>query len=184
VGRKLCARVISHARLQQTEQLYLLTLGAERFFAAVGFGTVAREAVPAAVRASDQFDRICPVSAVCMSRDIRTEVIHASSELLQMRPDVPGARMWAVSLQQTMLTYFEVEPDSRFEPHGHESEQITMVLSGELFFEVQGSVHCIKAQEVIAIPSSVPHAVWTGESRVTAVDAWSPVMRKYEQSKA
>ncbi len=114
-----------------------------------------------------------------MSQDIRAEVIHASADLLRMRPDVPGARMWAVSLQNTMLTYFEVEPRSRFATHSHESEQITLVLSGELFFDVQGTVHRINAQEVIAIPSSVPHAVWTEESRVTAVDAWSPVMRKY-----
>lgn len=184
LGQSLCARIISHARLQQIERLYLLTTGAEWFFDALGFEPVAREAVPPAVRSSDQFHHICPVSAVCMNRDISAEVIHASADLLRLRPDMPGARMWAVSLQRTMLTYFEVEPHSRFDSHSHESEQITMVLSGELFFDVYGTVHCIKAQEVIAIPSSVPHAVWTGESRVTAVDAWSPVMSKYEQSKA
>ena len=78
-----------------------------------------------------------------------------------------------------MLTYFEVEPRSRFEPHSHESEQITMVLTGELFFEVQGVVHCIRPGEVIAIPSSLPHSVWTEALAVTAIDAWSPVMRKY-----
>jgi quercetin dioxygenase-like cupin family protein len=87
--------------------------------------------------------------------------------------------MWAVSLARTMLTYFEVAPQSRFEPHSHESEQITMVLTGELFFEVDGVVHGIKAGEVIAIPSSVPHAVWTAALPATAVDAWSPVMAKY-----
>ena len=83
-----------------------------------------------------------------------------------------------------MLIYFEVEPHRRFETHSHKSEQITMVISGELFFEVQGVVHRIKAGEVIAIPSSVPHAVWTEELAVTAIDAWSPVMSKYESKKA
>jgi quercetin dioxygenase-like cupin family protein len=91
--------------------------------------------------------------------------------------------MWAVTLEHTMLTYFEVEPRSRFESHTHESEQITMVLTGELFFEVRGVVHCIGPGEVIAIPSSVPHAVWTEALAVTAIDAWSPVMRKYEPTK-
>jgi quercetin dioxygenase-like cupin family protein len=118
-----------------------------------------------------------------MTRDIRREAIHASAELLRLRPDVPGARMWTVSLQHTMLTYFEVAPHSRFESHSHESEQITMVLSGELFFEVEGVAHCIKEGEVIAIPSSVPHTVWTEELAVTAIDTWSPVMRKYESTK-
>ena len=83
-----------------------------------------------------------------------------------------------------MLTYFEVEPRSRFKAHSHESEQITMVLTGELFFEVQGRTHCIRPGEVIAIPASVPHAVWTETSAVTAIDAWSPVMRKYEPTNA
>ncbi len=55
-----------------------------------------------------------------------------------------------------------------------------MVLTGELFFELRGAVHCVRPGEVIAIPSSVPHAVWTEESAVTAIDAWSPVMGKYE----
>ncbi len=82
-----------------------------------------------------------------------------------------------------MLTYFEVEPHSRFELHSHESEQITMVLTGELYFEVAGIVHSIKRGEVIAIPSSVPHAVWTEELAVTAIDAWAPLMKKYESTK-
>lgn len=114
-----------------------------------------------------------------MMRDISGEVVVASSELLRLRGDVPGARMWAVALKRTMLTYFEVAPHSRFEAHSHESEQITMALTGELFFEVEGVAHCIRAGEVIAIPSSVPHAVWTEALPVTAVDAWSPVMAKY-----
>lgn len=119
----------------------------------------------------------------CRASDIRSAAIHVSAESLQLRPDVPGARMWAVSLEHTMLTYFEVDPNSRFDAHSHESEQITMVLSGELFFEVAGVVHCIRAGEVMAIPSSIPHAVWTEALPVKAVDAWSPVMRKYEPAK-
>ncbi len=104
VGQDLYAKIISHARLQQVERLYLLTIGAEPYFTARGFEPVARDTVPAVVRASTQFQHICPASAVCMSQDIRAEVIHASADLLRMRPDVPGARMWAVSLQNTMLT--------------------------------------------------------------------------------
>jgi len=184
LGRSLSARMVSHARLLGVEQLYLLTTDAERYFAALGFERVARDHVSAPIQATAQFRSICPKSAVCMGRDISREAIHATTELLRLRPDVPGARMWAVSLERTMLTYFEVEANSRFESHSHESEQITMVLSGELFFEVRGVVHGIKPGEVIAIPSSVPHAVWTEALPVTAIDAWSPVMRKYESTRA
>ena len=179
VGKGLCEKIVSHARLQQVETLYLLTTGAEGFFTTRGFKPVLRNSVPAAIQASAQFSRICPSAAVCMTRSIGNEVIHASTELLRLRPDVPGARMWAVSLERTMLTYFEVAAQSRFETHCHESEQITMVLSGELHFQVGRAAHCIKPGEVIAIPSSIPHAVWTEALSVAAIDAWSPVMKKY-----
>jgi quercetin dioxygenase-like cupin family protein len=98
---------------------------------------------------------------------------------LQLREDVPGAHLWAVSLEHTMLTYFEVQPHSRFERHQHESEQITLVLEGQLFFETASQVITVKAGEVIAIPSNVPHAVFTREHPVRAVDAWSPVREHY-----
>ena len=80
-----------------------------------------------------------------------------------------------------MLTYFEVQAHSRFESHQHESEQITLVLEGELFFETGGQVIAVKAGEVIALPSNVPHAVFTREHAVRAVDAWSPVREDYRR---
>jgi quercetin dioxygenase-like cupin family protein len=44
----------------------------------------------------------------------------------------------SIALGRAMLTYFELQPHARFESHRHESEQITVVLEGELFFEVDG----------------------------------------------
>jgi len=105
-----------------------------------------------------------------------------SKENLKLINDVPGARQWAVSLDQTMLTYFEVNPNCRFESHIHESEQITMVIEGILYFEQGDKVIGVKAGEAIAIPSNAPHAVFTAEAAVKAVDAWSPVMDKYRAS--
>jgi amino-acid N-acetyltransferase len=171
LGRNLCARMVNHARLLGIERLYLLTIDAERHAAAMGFKRTERSEAPPEIQATSQFRSVCPKSAVCMARDISGEVIHATPELLRLRPDVLGARMWAVSLEHTMLTHFEVEPHTCFETHSHESEQITMVLTGQLFFEVAGTVHCVGAGEVIAIPSLVPHAVWTEDLAATAMDA-------------
>ncbi|MHC4241660.1 MAG: cupin domain-containing protein, partial [Planctomycetota bacterium] len=99
---------------------------------------------------------------------------------LKLQSDVPGSKMWSVALEKAMLTYFEVQPNCRHEKHNHESEQITFVLEGELFFELQEGTICVKKGEVIAIPSDIPHAVFTTESTVKAVDVWSPVMEKYK----
>lgn len=109
------------------------------------------------------------------------EMHYYPKESLYLTEDVAGARQWAISLDRTMLTYFEVDPDCRFESHSHESEQITMVLEGVLYFEQGAKVIGVKAGEVIAIPAHAPHTVFTGEAAVKAVDAWSPDMVKYQK---
>ena len=101
-------------------------------------------------------------------------------ESLVLQEDVPGAVMCAVALDQTMLTYFEVQPECCFESHSHESEQITFVFEGELLFEAEGETVGVKAGEAIAIPANLPHAVFTHAEAVKAVDAWSPMMKKYK----
>ena len=116
-----------------------------------------------------------------MNNRAEDEMRYYPKETLCLTDDVPGARQWAVALDQTMLTYFEVDPDCRFESHSHESEQITLVLAGVLYFEQGEKVIAVQAGEVIAIPAHAPHAVFTGETAVKAVDAWSPVMAKYKQ---
>jgi quercetin dioxygenase-like cupin family protein len=92
-----------------------------------------------------------------------------------------GVQMWSVALENTMFTYFEIEPDRFFDIHSHESEQITMVLEGELHFKLQEKIICVKKGEVIAIPSWTPHAAYTKKQAAKAVDAWSPVMKKYQR---
>ncbi|HEY6873201.1 MAG TPA: cupin domain-containing protein [Geobacteraceae bacterium] len=109
------------------------------------------------------------------------EMRYYPKERLRLADDVPGTRQWAVFLDRTMLTYFEVDPHSRFESHTHESEQITMVLEGVLYFEQGEKIVGVKAGEVIAIPANAPHAVFTQEAAVRAVDAWSPVMDTYRK---
>ncbi len=110
-----------------------------------------------------------------MSQAVR----HYTKTDLPLRPAVPGVAMWAVGLDQAMLTYFEIEPHSRFEKHHHESEQITLVLEGTLYFEVHDQIVAVAAGETIALPSNAPHAAYTLEAAVKAVDAWSPVRKDY-----
>ncbi len=98
---------------------------------------------------------------------------------LQFTQDVPGAGMWAVSLRKAMLTYFELEPDTIFPEHSHDSEQITLVLEGELFFLYDGKTVALKAGDVIAIPSNAVHAAYTDTKSCRAVDAWSPVRKEF-----
>ena len=104
---------------------------------------------------------------------------HFAGEALRLREDTTGARFWSVALRDTQLTYFEVAANCRFETHSHRSEQITLVLNGELFFETETRTTRVAAGEVMAIPADVPHAVYTASLPAQAVDAWSPVNENY-----
>ena len=118
-----------------------------------------------------------------MSQEIVKDALYYPKESLIPSPVIDGAQMWSVVLERTMFTYFEIEPNCFFDKHSHVSEQITMVLEGELYFKLQERIICVKKGEVIAIPSRTPHAAFTKKSSVIAVDAWSPVMKKYQNKK-
>ena len=93
---------------------------------------------------------------------------------MTMTEAVPGVQFWGVRLQKAMLTCFELQPGARFDKHRHEAEQITLVLSGKLVFELADKQYTVGPGDVIAIPSNVPHAVQVLDEPVRAIDAWSP----------
>lgn len=114
-----------------------------------------------------------------MAKELMKDVQFYPEKTLIPQDAVKGVRMWSVALEKTMFTYFEIDPNSRFELHSHVNEQITMVLEGELFFKIEDRIIGVKKGEVIAIPSNIPHEAFTKNISVIAVDAWSPVMEKY-----
>jgi amino-acid N-acetyltransferase len=179
IARGLNARILAYAHLRRIDTLYLFTVKAVRFSAKLGFKKVDKKRIPKTIQTTWQFRSFHPYPVVCMMKKISDEAHYYPRETLSLKADVPGAEMWGVSLDQTMLTYFEVKPCSRFSKHSHKSEQITLVLKGELFFRVNNRILCVKEGEVIAIPSHVPHSVYTQNKPVKAIDAWSPVMRQY-----
>jgi len=181
IGKMLYEWILAYAHLQGIKELYLLTTTAEGLASKFGFSKVERNNTPEPIQATEEFHSLCPSTAVCMVKRIDKEAQYYPKEILRLQTDVPRARMWGIALEKTMFTYFEVQPNSRFEKHSHESEQITLVLEGELFFEVPERIIGVKEGEVMAIPSSVPHAVFTQERSVKAVDAWSPVMERYKK---
>ncbi len=181
IGKTLVDKIKAYGQLNNVEKLFLLTTTASDFFRQAGFTAIEREAVPQEIKSTEEFRTICPLSATCMVLEIGKELKFCTKDILRLKEDVAGARMWGVSLEKTMLTCFEVEPETLFDLHTHESEQITMVLEGSLYFDVDGKVYLVNAGDVIAIPSNVPHSVFTKESSAKAVDAWSPVMNKYKK---
>ena len=73
LGGELVDRLAAAARSRGVKQLYLLTTTAEAFFARRGFRKIVRQAVPAAIAGTKEFNSLCPVSAVCMRRTVEGE---------------------------------------------------------------------------------------------------------------
>ena len=179
-GSLLVDRLISVAALHALRELFLLTISGRDFFRKLGFSPIGGETIPSQVRQTVAWKNPDCAAATSMHLDITRQARYFPQETLRLRDDLPGVQLWAVSLQKTMLTYFTVDANSSFPQHSHESEQITMVLSGALYFTVHGDTRKVGKGEVIALPADVEHAVFTLDEKATAVDAWSPVMKRYQ----
>ena len=68
LGAELMGRLEQSAAGWGVERWWLLTLTAEKFFAARGFAPAAREQAPEAIRRTRQFAGGCCQSAVCLTR--------------------------------------------------------------------------------------------------------------------
>jgi quercetin dioxygenase-like cupin family protein len=121
---------------------------------------------------------------ILLKPGVRQSARHYPRGTFTIESRAAGARASGVALERAMLTYFCVEPHTRWTMHSHESEQITLVLKGELFFDLGGEVVAVKECEAIAIPSRLPHAVFTRASCAEAVDAWSPATEQFTRTVA
>jgi N-acetylglutamate synthase-like GNAT family acetyltransferase len=70
-GAALVERCLADASAAGLSALVLLTTTAERYFPRFGFQAIARDAVPASVRRSVEFQSACPASAMVMQRTLR-----------------------------------------------------------------------------------------------------------------
>lgn len=82
IARALVARLEDNARSCGRLNVWLMTTTAERFFEGAGYERVNREDVPGEVRSCRQFAALCPSTASCMRKRLRT----ASCEPIAERP--------------------------------------------------------------------------------------------------
>lgn len=69
-GTALCARLETRAQERGLDQLYLLTTTAADFFGRRGYEVTGRDGTPPAIRATAEFDTLCPASATCMRTEL------------------------------------------------------------------------------------------------------------------
>lgn len=66
IGKEIVKDLLERAKNNSVKEIYLLTETAHDFFLKRGFQDIAREHVPAEVKASSEFASVCPASAACM----------------------------------------------------------------------------------------------------------------------
>lgn len=71
IATALCKRIIAHARAQGVKQLYLLTTEATGFFKRQGFVVIDRGRAPSEIQRTEEFQTLCPSTAICMTRPIQ-----------------------------------------------------------------------------------------------------------------
>jgi N-acetylglutamate synthase-like GNAT family acetyltransferase len=67
-GRELVARAEEGARERNIQRLVLLTETAEAFFRSLGYSILDRQRVSGTLKQSAEFQSLCPVSAICMTK--------------------------------------------------------------------------------------------------------------------
>ena len=90
-----------------------------------------------------------------------------------------GSLFWSIEGKNLQFTWFDVPAKTSFKDHSHDSEQITFVLNGELFFESGNKVYKLSKGDCILIPGNILHRVWTENIPAVAIDAWSPANKIY-----
>ena len=87
---------------------------------------------------------------------------------------LPGLGFRPVLGQRGMANFVSFEPGTEAPRHVHEEEQIVIVLEGELTFDLDGDVRTMRRGDVAVVPSWVPHAAWTTDSRCLEIDVFCP----------
>ena len=70
IGKRLTDELESFAKRKGIKTLYLLTTTAGDFFANLGYRVIQRARVPALIAETEEFKTICPVSAVCLFKNL------------------------------------------------------------------------------------------------------------------
>lgn len=102
-----------------------------------------------------------------------------SREKLPSKEMLPGIILRSVYLTNTMLTFFDLAPDSHIPAHKHPHEQISYLIKGSMTMTVGGETKLMRAGDIAAIPPNVEHEIVVGREACVAIDAWHPIRDDY-----
>ncbi|MGH7642317.1 MAG: cupin domain-containing protein [Candidatus Dormibacteria bacterium] len=87
---------------------------------------------------------------------------------------VPGLEFRPALGESTMLNSVRFAAHTVAPLHSHDEEQLTLVVEGELEFEIDGEVRLMTPGMVAVIPANVPHGGRTGDVPCHEYDVFNP----------
>lgn len=88
---------------------------------------------------------------------------------------LPGVTRQVVQGEKQTMVRYVYAPGAVFPVHHHPQEQVTVVVSGRIAFDVAGVEYQLGPGEVAVIPSGVPHGARVlGDTVVETFNALSP----------
>ena len=101
-----------------------------------------------------------------------TAALHRWDEITP-EPMSPLLTRQYVSGAQCMIARILLRKGCVVPTHQHANEQIAYILSGALEFNVAGTIHVVRAGEVLVIPGNVPHSALALEDTLD-LDLFAP----------
>ncbi len=72
LGKRLTREAESFAQQKSIKTLFLLTTTAAEFFPKLGYQVIQRDRAPLSIAKTEEFKNICPVSAVCLFKNLES----------------------------------------------------------------------------------------------------------------
>ncbi len=92
---------------------------------------------------------------------------------------IPGFSGKFIHAERTTTVYWDIVADSILPEHAHEHEQIMNVIEGEFEIEIEGKSLKLYSDDVVVIPSHVPHS-GKAITHCKIIDIFSPAREDYK----
>jgi quercetin dioxygenase-like cupin family protein len=79
--------------------------------------------------------------------------------------------------ERLLVNFVRFEPRTTAPVHTHEEEQVSIMVEGELEFDLDGDVRTLRPGSAVVIPPHVPHGARTLDSTCFEIDVFSPPRR-------
>jgi|SRR5580765_882515 len=113
-----------------------------------------------------------------MSTPTQTATLHAWKSIPKQEVTAGLVRQYVTASRVTIAS-LEMKRGCAVPSHSHENEQVTLVLSGALKFDVAGKEIVVRAGEVLELPPHVPHGVVEVLEDSQVVDVFSPIRQDW-----